>query len=178
VTIESFQELVEHYYDRLFRAALFMSGDRETAEELVQESFLAAGESLNTFEERSSVYTWLYGILLNKFRKWLREQGGALSLQQITERSDGEGDAALLAAEGVQPLQQLERREIAEQVQNAIRQLPPHHRSVLTLRYLEELSYEEISTMLGCSIGTVKSRIHYALKKVANQMRYIRGLDE
>jgi len=178
VTIESFQELVERYYDRLFRAALFMSGDRGTAEELVQESFLAAGESLSTFEERSSAYTWLYGILLNKFRKWLREQGSALSLQQITERGDDEGNAAPLAAEGVQPLQQLERKEIAEQVQNAIRQLPPHHRSVLTLRYLEGLSYEEISTTLGCSIGTVKSRIHYALKKVAKQMRHTYDLDE
>ena len=173
VGIESFEKLVEDHYDRLFRAALFMSGDRETAEELVQDCFLAAGESLATFQERSSVYTWLYGILLNKFRKWLRKRGGTVSLQQMAEKS--EGDSALLAADGIQPLQRLEREEMAQQVQKAIRELSPRHRSALTLRYVEELSYEEISATLGCSIGTVKSRIHYALKKVAHQLRQIQG---
>jgi len=176
--VESFDELVSHYYDRVFRAALFMCGDRQAAEDLVQESFLAAGQSLDRFEGRSSPYTWLYGILLNKFRKWLRERGEMRYLQEMADEGHADAAADRLEAVVQEPMQEIEKQEMADLVQEAILELPPYHRSVLVLRYLEAFSYEEIAESLGCSIGTVKSRIHYALKKLARRLRLARGFEE
>ncbi len=173
---ESLQELVHSHYDRLFRAALFMCGSPEAAEDLVQETFLAAVTSLPSFQGRSSSYTWLYGVMLNKFKGWLRQKGGPISLQQIAEESDLAGASELLAADEPGAHEQVVRRETAQIVREALDELPHHHRSVLALRYLEGMSYREIAESLGCSLGTVKSRIHYALRKVAGKLEHRRGL--
>ena len=174
----TFQELVEEHYDRLFRAALFMSGDREVAEDLVQESFLAAAESLHRFEGRSKPYTWLYGILRNKFRRWLRKKDRTVSLQLLEERAPGDENPLSLKSEETRPPAQAESDETAELIREFVDELPPHHRDVLVLRYLEDYSYKEISEALDCSIGTVKSRIHYALDKVGHRLRTEGGYEE
>lgn len=164
---DQLKELAEKYYDRLFRAALFMCGEEGVAEELVQETFLAAAESLDSFEGRSSHYTWLYGILLNKFRGWLRQKDRqAASLQRRADNMDVAGASELIEGETPEASEKMIQRETAERVRQAIDALPPHHRSVLVLRYVEDMSYQEIAETLDCSLGTVKSRIHYALEKV------------
>lgn len=169
-TKEKLKKLAEEYYDRLFRAALFMCGQEDVAEELVQETFLAAVESLGNFEGRSSHYTWLYGILLNKFRGWLRTKGRkAGSLERQAENVDAAGPGALLEGDRPEAAEELIKRETAAKVREALDDLPPHHRSVLVLRYIEDMSYKDIAETLGCSLGTVKSRIHYGLKRIAEQ---------
>jgi RNA polymerase sigma-70 factor (ECF subfamily) len=166
-----FRKLVDEHYDRIFRAARFMCGDAAAAEDLVQETFLAAAESLKTFEGRSSTYTWLYGILLNKFRRWLRrKQATAISLQTMAGDEDHRGSEEILEADYPGPPETAERTEAIEQVRSAIGALTADHRSVITLRYIEGMSYEEIAHVLDCPIGTVKSRIHYALQKMANRL--------
>lgn len=171
VAKKRFEKIARDHYDHLFRAALFLCGDRDVAEELVQDCFLVVAESLDKFEGRSSIYTWLYGILLNKFRVWMRRRGRALSLDQMAEQHEESSPAEFLEGNEDLPEGVVERRERAELVRQAIDDLPVHHRSVLALRYLEELSYEEIAEGLGCSLGTVKSRIHYALKRIARTLR-------
>jgi RNA polymerase sigma-70 factor (ECF subfamily) len=170
---KSLEELAHTHYDRLFRAALFMCGDADVAEDLVQDTFLAAAGALDSFEGRSSYYTWLYGILLNKFRGWLRRKGGPLSLQELAANSAEEGGnaAELVRDERPDAPQKMMRRERAEMVREAIDELPAHHRSVVVLRYLEGLSYQEIADALDCSLGTVKSRLHYALRKVGGKLK-------
>jgi RNA polymerase sigma-70 factor (ECF subfamily) len=166
-----FQALVEEHYDRLFRAARFMCGDVQAAEDLVQETFLAAGETLDRFEGRSSPYTWLYGILLNKWRRYLRGQNRRTFSLQSMAWDDQPGDAAdLVPSDLPGPPDHAEEHEAAERVRRAIAQLPEDHRAVVILRFVEDLSYQEIGQMLDCPLGTVKSRIHYALKKIGKEL--------
>ena len=168
---QTLDKLAREHYDRLFRAALFMCNDPSVAEDLIQETFLAAAGSLGGFQGRSSHYTWLYGILLNKFRGWLRSKGGAVSLHQLAQDPDGTDPLESLADNGPSAHEQMARSETARTVRGVLDELPPHHRSVLALRYLEDMSYEEIGATLGCSLGTVKSRIHYALLRIGAKMK-------
>ena len=169
---QSLEELVQRHYDRLYRAAMFLTGSPSAAEELVQDTFVAAGEGLDRFEGRSSYYTWLYGILRNKFYKWVRHQKrNPISLQYMADANETRGAAGIVEGEEPGPLEELEKEEAAEMVRDVVTDLPPHHRDVLLLRFMEDLSYEEIAEEMDCSIGTVKSRIHYALKKVGSRLR-------
>jgi len=171
VTEQSLRKLVRQHYDRLFRAARFMCGDLSAAEDLVQDTFLAAAKSLKNFEGRSSVYTWLYGILLNKFRHWLRRKDATtVSLHLSGSEDGGAAPADSLASQHPGPDQLAEREEMAHLVRDVIDTLSEGHRSVVTLRYIEGLSYEEISRALDCPIGTVKSRIHYALLRIGEKL--------
>lgn len=173
------RELAEQYYDRLFRSALVMCGNKDVAEELVQDTFLAAAEGLDRFEGRSSHYTWLYGILLNKFRGWLRKKDRPpMSLERQAEKLSASGISELVEDEGRDASEKLIRKETAGQVRDALDELPPHHRSVLVLRYVEGMAYQDIADTLGVSLGTVKSRIHYALQKVGDKLREHEGLGE
>lgn len=179
VSKKRFRELVEEHYDRLFRAARFMCGDVSAAEDLVQETFLAAAESIGSFKGRSSIYTWLYGILLNKFRRWLRRKsGGALSLQAMVEDEERGRGEEVLETDYPGPPENAERNEAVELVRDAIQELSADHRSVVTLRYVEGMSYEEIAEALDCPLGTVKSRIHYALQRIGKQLGQSEGLAE
>lgn len=169
----SLEELVDQYYDRLFRAAVFLTSSPRAAEELVQETFMAAGEGLDRFEGRSSYYTWLYGILRNKYYKWVRGQKRSpMSLEHMTgKEEDSRRPASVLEGESPEPWENLQKEEAAQRVREAVSGLPPHHRDVLLLRFMEGMSYQEIAEEMDCSMGTVKSRIHYALKKVGRRLR-------
>jgi RNA polymerase sigma-70 factor (ECF subfamily) len=172
-----FRKLVEDHYDRIFRAARFMCGDAVAAEDLVQETFLAAAQSLSGFRGQSSTYTWLYGILLNKFRRWLRhKRGTALSLQAMAGDEEDGRSGELLATTYPGPPEIAERNEAIEQVRSAIQELTADHRSVITLRYVEGMSYEEIAEALSCPVGTVKSRVHYALQRIGKRLGRPEGL--
>ena len=166
------RELVEENYDRLFRAARFLCGDQGAAEDLVQETFAAAAASISRFEGRSSPYTWLYGIMLNKFRRWLRRKGRApVSLQAVGTDEDSRPAEQFLAADSPLPEEAAEKHEAAQLVREAVAQLTPDHRTALELRFVEGLSYEEIARVLDCPVGTAKSRVHYALRKIGAQLR-------
>lgn len=168
---KDFPKIVEEHYDRIFRAARFMCADPMAAEELVQETFLAAAQSLRSFKGRSSIYTWLYSILLNKFRRWLRrKEDAAVSLQAMAEEEESEHSEETLETPYPGPGENAEHKETVERVRAAIRHLTADHRSAITLRYIEGMSYGEIAQTLGCPIGTVKSRIHYALQKIARHL--------
>ena len=168
MTEHSLRELVEQYYDRIFRAARFMSGDTTAAEDLTQETFLAAGQSLSRFRGKSSPYTWLYGILLNKFRRWLRRRKTrtTMSLQAMSDGSAGREGSEVLEADVPLPEETASRREDAGRVRAAMDTLTPDHRGVIALRFMDGLSYQEIAEALDCPVGTVKSRIHYALLRI------------
>lgn len=160
--------MAEKHYDRLYRAAIFMCNDPQMAEDLVQETFLGAAKSFDSFEGRSSFYTWLYGIFMNKFRSRLRKKKRRASVTS----SGGEAELGRLADDKAPDVHEMiEKEERKEAIRDVIDELPLHHRSVITLRYIENMSYENIAGVLDCSLGTVKSRIHYALKKVAQKLQ-------
>lgn len=169
---EEFRSLVEEHYDRLFRSARFMCDDSQAAEDLVQETFLAAADARDRFEGRSSDYTWLYGIMLNKFRRWLRRKKRSfLSLQLLGGRGEDSRGTPPVETDSPGPVEQLLRQEQIEQVRRAMEELSADHRAVVTLRYVEGMSYEEIAEAVDCPLGTVKSRIHYALQHIGQYLQ-------
>jgi RNA polymerase sigma-70 factor (ECF subfamily) len=137
------------------------------AEDLVQETFLAAAKSFDSFKGRSSFYTWLYGIFMNKFRSRLRKMKRRSSIAETA----GEAILSSLPDDMPEAHDLIEKEERAGAIREVIDELPLHHKSVITLRYIEGMSYENIADVLDCSLGTVKSRIHYALKKVAVKLK-------
>ncbi len=163
--------LVDEYYDRLFRAALFLTSSTTVAEDLVQDTFLVAVKSLKSFQGRSAIYTWLYGILYNKYRQWLRRRDKhVISLDAPGDGADDRGSARgdTLTSDVPQPLDAIQSEETAQQVRRAIETLSPDHRAVVTMRFVDGLPYKEISRIVGSPVGTIKSRMHYALAALAD----------
>jgi len=172
---DEFHNLVHQHYDRIFRAARFMCNGQQAAEDLVHDTFLAAAESWKRFQGRSSTYTWLYGIMLNKFRRSMRKRSTkVISLQQRADE-DALSIGDMLESDNPLPQDDIERRETIRHVRAAVLELPAEHRSVIALRFVEGLSYQEIGEALGCPLGTVKSRIHYALEKIGARLKDIDG---
>jgi RNA polymerase sigma-70 factor (ECF subfamily) len=164
-------QAVSRFYGRLYRAAMFMCGDPWMAEDIVQDTFLAARKGWAGFRGESSAYTWLYRIMLNTFRRKLREKQPELSLEDLSGSGEEGERRSQLEGDAEPPPALVERSEQARLVRQAVNAMPPHHREVLVLRFLEDCSYEEIAKRLDCSIGTVKSRLHYALKRVGERIR-------
>jgi RNA polymerase sigma-70 factor (ECF subfamily) len=149
--------IVEAHYLRILRAALLLTGSRGDAEDLAQETFLEAFASLDAFEGRSRIDTWLYAILLNQHRRQLRGKHRAWKrMLEWFGRRAGHGDTS--PAE-----QKAELAEWRESVWSAVAALPVAQAHAVTLRYAEGLSYQEIAQVLQCPVGTVRSRLHHGL---------------
>jgi RNA polymerase sigma-70 factor (ECF subfamily) len=151
-----------------------MVHNEQDAWDLAQESFVKAWKSIGRFRGKSSFYTWIYRIVMNVTIDWLRKRqvkaGGAefddaIQLKEIDPASKTVPKADPL------PHQHLERQEIRARIDHAISQLSPEHRAVILMKEIEEMQYHEIAESLGCSIGTVMSRLFYARKKLQNSLR-------
>lgn len=150
----AFEQLVETYRDQVYRIALRMCGNAADADEVPQEAFLAAWKGLPNFRGDSRFSTWLYQLTTHAAIDLMRREKRQIAAEDITEVS------APAPAPG--PQQQAERRETQEAVRNAILQLTPEYRQIVVLRFLEDLSYEEIGAALKLPSGTVKSRLNRA----------------
>jgi RNA polymerase sigma-70 factor (ECF subfamily) len=171
---EAFDELVTRYRTRIFAMIYNMVHNEQDAWDLAQESFLKAWKSIKRFRGKSSFYTWIYRIVMNVTIDWLRKKqikgAGAefddsIQLKQIDPASKTVPKADPL------PHARMERAEIRARIDEAIRQLSPDHRAVILMKEVEEMQYHEIAETLGCSIGTVMSRLFYARKKLQNSLR-------
>lgn len=156
--VAAFQRLVESHGERLFRSAMVLGGDRQWAEDLSQETLLEAWRSLPRFDGRCRFSTWLYGILRHRFLKGVRRQNLA--------RPAKSGDVDQTASFAPSAALGLEMAEDAARVRQAIAALPEEQRLVVEMRFFAEASLEEVAAALGCPLGTVKSRLHYALENL------------
>jgi RNA polymerase sigma-70 factor (ECF subfamily) len=147
-------ELLDAHGDRLLRSAYLLCGDRSEAQDLVQETFLQAFKFLHRFRGDSSAYTWLHGILRNLCHRHFRKQKRFVFGEEF------------LSKETSQPIasNDLDLDFCAGNLAQALQKLSPEHREVVVLRYYENLKIEEISAQTGISQGTVKSRLHYAVR--------------
>jgi RNA polymerase sigma-70 factor (ECF subfamily) len=165
----AFRTLVEKYERRAYSIAFQILRNEEDARDVVQESFVKAFLSLAQFEAKAGFYTWLYRIVFNMAvdmkRKLSRRENGAVSLDS-EDRVKVEGDAALQSPVSESPLEKLSRREDVALLDRAMSSLSDEHRTVLVLREIDGLSYEEIAVILKISKGTVMSRLHYARKRL------------
>ena len=158
---EAAREMVAAYGDRLFRTACLLCGDESEAPDLVQETFLQAVRSVHRFGGRSSVYTWLHGILLNLTRHYHRDRK-RLVYDEALARQEG------AAAEELPS--RLDCEATSRALADALHHLSGPHREVLVLRFYEEMKIHEIASHLGISRGTVKSRLHYAIAEMQRRL--------
>ena len=160
----AFESIVRAHEATVFHLALRQLGNREDAEDAAQEVFLKAYTGLSSFRAESKLSVWLYRITNNVCIDFLRRRRETVSLSQ--ENEDGEPLELELPDERFDPAALAERKDLREQVGKALQALPPDAREILLLRELGGQSYEEIADTLEIDLGTVKSRIFRARKKL------------
>jgi RNA polymerase sigma-70 factor (ECF subfamily) len=166
---QAFQELVERYQKRLLNFVYRTIGDRERAEDLVQEVFIRVHRHLHRFDQTKKFSTWIYTIASNLAKNELRNRSrNPLVLFQAMKKS-WEADHRPLQFEDPhhRPDDLYRQRHLRELVEWAITQLPEHHREVFVLRELEGRAYEDIAEIANCNLGTVKSRLNRARNRFA-----------
>ena len=162
----AFEELVAAYEKNVYNLALRMTGSPEDAEDMAQEAFLKAFNSIQSFRGDSKFSVWLYRIVSNVCLDFLRKRSKRQTVSLSVEDEDGEEVQFDLADTAQSPEALLEKKLTRESVQRGLRQLPPDARQILLLREIQGLSYEEIGETLGLEPGTVKSRIFRARKRL------------
>lgn len=165
----AFNELVERYQTRLLNFVYRTTGDRERAEDLVQETFIRIYRHLHRFDQSKKFSTWAYTIASNLAKNELRNRSrNPLVLFQAIKNS-WDADQRPLEWEDntYRPDDLFRKRHLRQMVESAVDELPEHHREVFMLREMEGKTYEEIAEITGCNLGTVKSRLNRARNNFA-----------
>ncbi|PYL66464.1 MAG: RNA polymerase subunit sigma [Verrucomicrobia bacterium] len=171
---EAFDELVIRYRTRVFAMIYNMVHNEQDAWDLAQESFVKAWKSIKRFRRHSSFYTWVYRIVMNVTIDWLRKKqikGAGSEFDDSIQLKEIDPASRTVPKADPLPHERMERNEIRAKIDNAIGQLSPEHRAVILMKEIEDMQYHEIAETLGCSIGTVMSRLFYARKKLQNLLR-------
>jgi RNA polymerase sigma-70 factor (ECF subfamily) len=172
----AYDELVRTYSATIYHVAFRMLGDPGEASDVVQEIFLKVFRNIGGFKAEAALKTWIFRIafseILNRLRWWKRRYRYATV--SLDEKPNGKPTSDTVAHSGPTPEEMLQSKEREAAIQQALRKLSHEHRSIIVLRDIEGFSYNEISDVLGISMGTVKSRIARAradLKK--SLIRYL-----
>lgn len=167
--VAAFEELVEGYQKKLFSLAYRIVGNPEDAADMVQEALIRIFRSIAKFKEQSSFSTWIYRITTNVCLDELRKRKNKkeFSLDQEIHGEDGDMKRQIRSDEML-PDDLAEQEELRDIVNNAINSLPEDQRIVISLRDIQGLTYSEISQVLNCPEGTVKSRINRARNALKN----------
>lgn len=168
----AFGLLVDKYQRKLGRLLSRMIRDQSEIEDVVQESFIKAYRALPNFRGDSAFYTWLYRIGINTAKNYLVSLGRRPTVSTDIEIEDAENfeDGNELRTTET-PESSMMTKQIAQTVNDTVEGLPEELRTAITLREIEGLSYEEIATIMGCPIGTVRSRIFRARETIALKLR-------
>jgi RNA polymerase sigma-70 factor (ECF subfamily) len=174
---EAFDYLVERHKDLVYAVAYRFAKDPDLALDLSQNVFIRAYRGIKSFRGKSSFSTWLYRIAMNTCIDYTRKRSRSVdSLAVPEEVAEYAGSEPIAATPPAGPGALALSSELGEQIQQAIDQLPEYHKSVFVLYEIEGLSYKEIAEVVGCSIGTVMSRLHYARKKLRAMLTpYVEG---
>jgi len=163
----AFEELVARHRDKVYSRAFSMMRNENDALELSQEAWIKAWQRLEQFQGDSSFATWITRIVINICLDAMRRQKRlhAESMDQLAEESGGV--ERLLPPVQVDMLAGLDREELRARIDEGLRQLSEAHRTVLILHEFEGLEYKECAKRMGCSIGTIMSRLFYARRRLA-----------
>jgi len=171
----AFDTLVSRHSTRAYQIAYGVLGNREDAEEVAQDVFVRVYRALPKFRGDAEFTTWMYRIALNLARnkyRWNKCRGIQKNISidaPIENNNDGESTFELPDTDGP-PDETLLNRELEQIVLGEIQKLPPIYREALVLRNVEELSYEQIAQLLGCKLGTIKSRIARAREELRQRL--------
>lgn len=163
----AFEELVARHRDKLYARAFSMVRNEEEAIDLSQEAWVKAWHKLGQFKGGSSFLTWMTRIVINLCLDHLRKQKHpvSLSIEQLDEETGGVERQMPIVT--VDPTEGLTQEELRRRIDDAMGKLTHAHRTVLVLHEFEGLEYKEIARRMGCSIGTVMSRLFYARRRLA-----------
>ncbi len=161
----AFEAIVREYEKNVYNIALRMSGDREDALDVSQESFLKAYHSLANFRGESKFSVWLYRIVSNTCLDFLRERKRRAEIP-LVRGDDEDGEELQIGDESQSPETLFQRKLTREALQRGLTSLPEDQRKILLLREIQGFSYEEIGQILSLESGTVKSRIFRARRKM------------
>jgi RNA polymerase sigma-70 factor, ECF subfamily len=166
---QAFGQLVLRYQTRLLNFVYRMVGDRERAEDLVQEAFIRVHRHLHRYDPSRKFSTWLYTIASNLAKNELRNRRRSplVFFQAIRQRWQGDWRPVDFEDSSTRPDRVYAAHQLRELVDETVGKLAQHHREVFVLRELEGKSYEEIAEIAGCNIGTVKSRLNRARQSFA-----------
>ena len=173
----AFDSLVLKHKDRVFNLCYWFLGDKQEANDSAQDAFIKAYRSLKKFRFESAFSTWLYRIAANTCKNRLKsseykQKKKTVSLHNPSEE-EGTHSVMEISDESPSPINGLEMKERAILIQKAIRSLPSDKRSVVVLRDIEGLSYEEVSKITGLNVGTVKSKLSRARLELRAKLRGI-----
>ena len=163
----AFEELVARHRDKIYARAYSMMRNEEEAIDLSQEAWVKGWQRLKQFQGDSSFGTWMTRIVINLCLDQLRKQKRqrSESIEAMDEESGGVERQMPVVT--VNPTAGLERAELRQRIDRALGQLSHEHRTVLVLHEFEEMEYKQVAKTMGCSIGTVMSRLFYARRKMA-----------
>lgn len=169
---EEFEREALKHLDALYGAALRLTRSPSDAEDLVQDAFVKAYRFYDRFEPGTNMKAWLFRILTNTFiNKYRRSNRERKVLEGREAEPVGEGVMSRAAMRTLtDPIAEAHRRIITAEIQEALDSLPEDYRVMIILADVEELSYKEIATIVGCPIGTVMSRLHRARKKMQRRL--------
>jgi RNA polymerase sigma-70 factor (ECF subfamily) len=174
--VAAFNRLILKYRERLYSVIYNMTGNREDTADLAQDTFIKAFQSINRFQGNATFFTWLYRIAVNSTVTHLRKNRlrTFFSLEKVVEEGkNSEIISALTDKSGAE--RDTFVKELQEKLNDALQKLSINHRTVITLFEIDELSHAEIAEVMDCSVGTVRSRLHYAKQLLQAELQpYLR----
>jgi len=165
--LKAYDELVKRYQERIYATIYHMTSNHEDANDLAQESFIKAYAALKSFKGGSSFYTWLYRIAVNKTINFLKQRRNKihLSLNDMDFNAEHDPDLMALISDKT-PQRDINLSELQKKLNEALLKLSEPHRMVVVLHDVQGVSHEEIAEIVGCNIGTVRSRLFYARQQL------------
>ena len=161
----AFGQIYEIYKDRVHSLAYYMTGEKEAAKDVTQQVFLKVFTSIITFQYKASFSSWLYRLAINVCRDYQRSNR-RMKLLSIGVRNAMQIYDSTSSLEAGPP-----KEGLSQVVQNVVMKMSPKLRSVVILKYIEDLSYSQIAELLGCSVGTVSSRLNRSHKILAQELK-------
>ncbi len=170
--LDAYNELVGRYQKKIYALVYNMTGNREDAEDLVQDVLVKAYRSLGYFKGDSSFYTWIYRIAVNRTINFLkkRKRGqNKVSLDDMDQAVERDPDYIALSSRE-SPVRDMKLSELQQKLNKALLTLSEKHRTVVVMHDIEGVPHEEIAKIVGCSAGTVRSRLFYARQQLQKEL--------
>ena len=172
---DAFEEIVTLFQHRLYHVCFRMLGNRQEAEDIAQEAFVRAYVNIHTFDQNRKFSTWIFRIATNLCIDRIRKKKPDYYLDANVPGTDGLTMYSQIPADGELPEDEVERMDTQARIQYEISRLSDRYRSVIVLRYIEELPLQEISDILELPLGTVKTRVHRGRAALRKQMDNSQG---
>ncbi len=169
--IPAYDQLVQRHQGRIYGLIYNMTGNQQDTEDLVQEVFLKGFKVIKRFKGKSSFYTWIYRIAINRTINFVKKRRNRATLSLNDLDASVENDPAYVELSAREsPLRDASLSELQEKLNKALQALSEKHRSVVVLHDIQGIPHDEIGKMMNCSPGTVRSRLFYARQQLQNEL--------